>query len=63
VYITLLSAAALLALADRFQHGGSTGSPWLSAIAADQYMFASPIRVNSMSVPSAAKAWARMSQT
>jgi putative nucleotidyltransferase with HDIG domain len=33
VYVTLLSAAALLALADRFQHGGSTGSPWLSAIA------------------------------
>jgi hypothetical protein len=33
VYITLLSAAALLALADRFEHGGSTGSPWLSAIA------------------------------
>jgi hypothetical protein len=33
VYVTLLSAASLLALADRFQHGGSTGSPWLSAIA------------------------------
>lgn len=33
VYVTLLSAAALLALADRFEHGGSTGSPWLSAIA------------------------------
>ena len=33
VYITLLSAAALLALADRFEHNGSTGSPWMSAIA------------------------------
>ena len=33
VYVTMLSAAALLALADRFQHGGNTGSPWLSAIA------------------------------
>jgi hypothetical protein len=33
VYVILLSAAALLALADRFEHSGSTGSPWLSAIA------------------------------
>jgi hypothetical protein len=33
VYVTLLSAAALLALADRFEHNGSTGSPWMSAIA------------------------------
>ena len=33
VYVTLLSAAALLALADRFEHDGSTGSPWMSAIA------------------------------
>ena len=36
---------------------------WLSAIAADQYMLASPIRVNSVSTPSAAKACARMSET
>jgi hypothetical protein len=33
VYLTVLSAAALLALADRFQHGGSNGSPWMAAIA------------------------------
>jgi hypothetical protein len=32
-------------------------------IASDQYMFASPIRVNSASQPSAAKAWASMSDT
>ena len=33
VYLTVLSAAALLALADRFEHAGSTGSPWMAAIA------------------------------
>ena len=33
VYLTVLSAAALLALADRFEHGGSKGSPWMAAIA------------------------------
>ena len=33
VYLTVLSAAALLALADRFEHDGSTGSPWMAAIA------------------------------
>jgi hypothetical protein len=33
VYLTVLSAAALLALADRFEHGGSSGSPWMAAIA------------------------------
>jgi hypothetical protein len=33
VYLTVLSAAALLALADRFAHGESHGSPWMAAIA------------------------------
>jgi hypothetical protein len=33
VYATVLSAAALLALAARFEHNESTGSPWMSAIA------------------------------
>jgi hypothetical protein len=35
----------------------------LSAIAADQYMLASPIRVNNVSTPSAAKACANTSET
>src|SRR5205085_5628662 len=34
-----------------------------SAIDADQYMLASPISVKSVSTPSAAKAWARTSET
>jgi hypothetical protein len=33
VYLTVLSAAALLALAQRFQHGGSEGNVWMAAIA------------------------------